>query len=295
MDEFLTLIQIIIGGVTVGAAYSLLATAMVIIYKTSEVLNFAQGDMAMITVFFAWMLLSPLGLPFWIGIPAALSFAVLVGCICEFFFLRRAKEPNLLGLIIITLGLQMIIFGMASWKWGADPKDLPFPISPWSAEEFGGLIVSHLEMANVAVALVVVGALFIFFRYTKIGVAMKATQLNLDVARLMGIRTRRILLFAWGLSAFIGALGGLLIGPSGTVDPYMMWDPMMKGFASAVLGGMTSLPGAVVGGVIVGVVENLFGFYVSTEFKSVVPFAIIVIVLSVKPSGLLAHHYVRKV
>ena len=111
----------------------------------------------------------------------------------------------------------------------------------------------------------------------------------------MGIRTRRVLLFAWVLAAAIGALAGLLIAPTGTVEPYMMWDPMLKGFAGAVLGGMTSLPGALLGGLIVGVVENLFGFYVSTEFKSVVPFAIIILILGVRPSGLLARHYVKKV
>ncbi len=295
MDAFLGLIQVLLGGLAVGSAYSLIALAMVIIYKTSEVLNFAQGDMAMVTTFFAFSLLAVMGLPFYAALPAALLFAVLVGVSAEFLFLRRAKEPNLLGLIIITLGLEMIIFGLASWKWGADPKDLPFPISPWDAFEFGGLILSYLEMLTFGVAMLVVVGLFLFLRYTKFGVAMKATQLNLKVARIMGIRTRRILLFAWGLSAGIGALAGLLIAPSGTVDPYMMWDPMMKGFASAVLGGMTSLPGAALGGCIMGVVENLFGFYVSTEFKSVVPFAIIVIILCLKPSGLLARHYVRKV
>lgn len=290
-----SLIQVIIGGVSVGAAYSLLATAMVIIYKTSEVLNFAQGDQAMATAFFAWMALSAWGLPYWLGLPLALVFAIITGLACEFFFLRRAKEPNLLGLIIITLGLEMIIFGLASWKWGADPKELPFPVTPWDGFMVGNLTMSYLELITVIVAGLVFGLLFLFFRFTKVGVAMKATQLNLDVARLMGIRTRRILLFAWGLAAFIGGLAALLIGPSGTLDPYMMWDPMMKGFAAAVLGGMTSLPGAAVGGILIGLIENLFGYYVSTEFKSVVPFAIIVIVLCVKPSGLFARHYVRKV
>jgi len=295
VDSLLGLIQVFVGGFTVGSAYSLIALAMVIIYKTSEVLNFAQGDMAMAATFFAFSLLAVLGLPFYAALPAALLFAVLIGLAAEFLFLRRAKEPNLLGLIIITLGLEMIIFGLTSWKWGADPKDLPFPVSPWDTIQIGGLIVSYLELLTVATAAVVAAGLFLFFRYSKLGVAMKATQLNRNVARLMGIRTRRILLSAWGLSAGIGALAGLLIAPGGTVDPYMMWDPMMKGFASAVLGGMTSLPGAALGGCIMGVVENLFGFYVSTEFKSVVPFAIIVIVLCLKPSGLLARHYIRKV
>ena len=295
MDWLLNFVQIVIGGITVGSAYSLIALAMVIIYKTSEVLNFAQGELAAIATFFAFSLLAVMGLPFTIAIPAALVFAILLGMFSEFAFLRRAKNPNLLGLIIITLGLEMILFGFTSWKWGADPKDLPFPVSPYGAFEAGGLIIGHLELLTFVVSGLVMLGLFVFFRFTKTGVAMKATQQNLLVARLMGIRTKRVLLVAWGLSAGIGALAGLLIAPSGTVDPYMMWDPMLKGFAAAVLGGMTSLPGAVIGAYTLGVIENLFGFYVSTEFKSVVPFAIIVIILCLKPSGLLARHYVRKV
>jgi branched-chain amino acid transport system permease protein len=137
--------------------------------------------------------------------------------------------------------------------------------------------------------------LFLFFRYTKVGIAVKATQLNNNTARLMGIRTSRILMGTWGLASVVGAVAGLLITPASTLDPYMMWDPLLKGFSAAVLGGMTSLPGAAVGAYIVGIVENVFGSYVSIEFKSVVAFALIVIVLCVKPSGLLARHYVKKV
>jgi len=291
----LNFLQIMVSGLAIGSAYGLIALAMVIIYKTSEVLNFAQGDMAVISTFVAYYLLAQQGWPFIAALPAALAFAVLVGMAAEFLFLRRAKKPNLLGLIIITLGFQMILFGFTSWKWGADPKDLPFPVSPFGAFELGGLIIGHLEALTFLLGLVVMAILFLFFRFTKTGVAMKATQQNLAVARIMGIRTRRVLLLAWGLSAAIGCLAGLLLGPAGTVDPYMMWDPALKGFASAVLGGMTSLFGAAVGGYLMGVVENLFGFYVSTEFKSVVPFAIILIVLILKPSGLLARHYVKKV
>ena len=295
MDALVTFIQILFGGLAAGAVYSLAALAMVIIYNTSEVLNFAGGDMAMMTTFFAYTMLAVYGLPFWAGFPLAILFAMALGAAAEFFALRRAKEPNLLGLIIITLGLQMIIFGLASWKWGADPKNLPFPISPYDSWSIGDLILSHLEILGIVVTAAVTAGLFLFLRYTRFGVAMKATQQNLNVARLMGVRTKRILLFSWVLSAAIGSLAGLLTAPAGTVDPYMMWDPMLKGFAAAVLGGMTSLPGAVLGGCILGVVENLFGFYVSTEFKSVIPFALIVLILCLKPSGLMARHYIKKV
>lgn len=295
MDVLSTLAQVLFGGVSVGAAYGLIALAMVIIYKTSEVLNFAQGDMAMMASFFAFSLLTTYAIPFHIAVPLVLAFAVATGALAEFVFLRRAKEPNVLGLIIITLGIEMIVFGFVSWKWGGDPQDLPVPVSPYDVIMAGGVIMSHLELITIAVAVVVIVGLYLFLTHTKTGVAMKAAQQNRAVARLMGIRVKRIQMFAWALSAGVGGLAGLLIAPTGTVDPYMMWDPMLKGFAAAVLGGMTSLPGAALGGAIVGIAENLFGFYVSTDFKSVVPFAIILIVLAVKPSGLLAKHYVKKV
>jgi branched-chain amino acid transport system permease protein len=136
--------------------------------------------------------------------------------------------------------------------------------------------------------------LFLFLRYSKLGIAMKATQQNPTAARLMGIRTNRILMFTWGISSLVGCVAGLLIAPT-TMQPYMMWDPMLKGFAAAVLGGMTSLPGAIFGAYTVGIIENLFGGYVSIEFKSVVAFVIIVLVLCFRPSGLFARHYVKKV
>jgi branched-chain amino acid transport system permease protein len=159
---------------------------------------------------------------------------------------------------------------------------------------FGGIFISSLEVLTFFVALVIMIVLFLFLRYSKLGIAMKATQQNPTAARLMGIRTNRILMFTWGISSLVGCVAGLLIAPT-TMQPYMMWDPMLKGFAAAVLGGMTSLPGSVFGAYAVGIIENMFGGYVSIEFKSVVAFAIIVLVLCFRPSGLFARHYVKKV
>mgnify|MGYP000464671942 FL=1 len=146
----------------------------------------------------------------------------------------------------------------------------------------------------LVVALVIMVILFVFLRYSKLGVAMKATQQNNTAARIMGIRTNRIMMITWGISSFVGCVAGLLIAPT-TMQPFMMWDPLLKGFAAAVMGGMTSLPGAVVAAYLLGIIENLFGGYVSIEFKSAVAFAIIVLVLCIKPSGLFARHYVKKV
>lgn len=295
MDALGTLPQVLFSGLAAGSVYALVALAMVIIYRTTEVLNFAQGDLAMMSTYVGLAFLVAGGLPFFWAMLAALAFAAALGAFAEFAFLRRAKEPTVLGLIIITLGLEMIVFGFASWKWGGDPRDFPTPLSPTDVLVVGKVIMSHLELATIAIAAATIAALFLFLNRSRAGLAMRATQQNRAVARLMGIRVRRVEMGAWALAAVIGGIAGLLVGPAATVEPYMMWDPMMKGFAAAVLGGMTSLAGAALGGAIIGIIENLFGFYVSTAFKSVVPFAAILLMLAIKPSGLLARHYVKKV
>jgi len=287
-------IQMLASGIAVGSSYALMGLAMVIIYKTSQVVNFAQGEMSLLSVFLTYMGLGSYGLPYYVAFPCALLFAAFLGCFLEFAVLRRAKEPNVLGMIIITIGLEMILMGLVSWKFGADPKTMPFPISPYDSVSLGGVFISSLEVLTFVVAIALMVILFAFFRYSRLGIAMKATQQNIMAARLMGIKTRRILMITWGISSLVGCIAGLLIAPT-TMQPYMMWDPMLKGFAAAVMGGMTSLPGSVFGAYIIGIIENLFGGYVSIEFKSVVAFFIIVMVLCVKPSGLFARHYVKKV
>ena len=291
MIDFL---QILLSGIAVGSSYALMGLGMVLIYKSSEVPNFAQGEMALLPVFVAYMILETYGFPLYVALPGALIFAVLLGCFLEFAVIRRAKEPNVIGLIIITIGLEMILLGFVSWKFGADQRSMPFPISPYDSVEIGGIFISSLDLLTLVVALVLMLTLFLFFRFSKLGVAMKATQQNENAARLMGIKTNRIRMMSWGISSLVGTVAGLLIAPV-IMEPYMMWDPMLKGFAGAVVGGMTSLPGAVFGAYIVGIVEHLFAGYVSMEFKSVVAFAVIVLVLCIKPSGLFARHYVKKV
>jgi branched-chain amino acid transport system permease protein len=288
-------LQLLISGLSFGSLYALIALAMVIIYKTSEVPNFAQGEMAMISTFIAYTLLEVSGQSFAISFIGALIFAAVLGVFLEFTVLRRAKDPNILSLILITLGFEMILYGLAGWRWGADQRYLPFPVSDFDIINLGTAVFSYLNIATLLTALILMFILFLFFRYTKVGIAMKATQQNPMAARINGIRTHRILSITWALSSLIGAVAGILLAPIATLDPNLMLDPLLKGFASAVLGGMTSLVGAALGGYILGIIENLFGGYVSVEFKSVVAFMIIVLVLCFKPSGLFARHYVRRV
>ncbi|MDA3787336.1 MAG: branched-chain amino acid ABC transporter permease [Desulfobacula sp.] len=288
------LIQIIVNGIAVGSSYALMGLAMVIIYKTSEVPNFAQGEMALISSFFAMMLLTSFNMSVYLAFFWAFVFAALLGCFLEFAILRRAKEPNILGMIVITIGIEMVLLGFVSWKFGADQKSMPFPISPYDSFIIGDIFISKLEVLTLVVALILMVTLFLFFKYSKLGLAMKATQQNSVAAQIVGVRTNRIMMMTWGISSLVGAVAGLLICPI-IMQPFMMWDPLLKGFAAAVMGGMTSLPGVVVAAYMLGIIENLFGGYISIEFKTVVAFVIIVLVLCVKPSGLFARHYVKKV
>lgn len=287
-------IQMIVSGIAVGSSYALMGLAMVIIYKTSEVPNFAQGEMALATSFFTMMMLTAFGYPVWLSFCLAFVFAALIGAFLEFAVLRRAKDPNILGTIVITIGLEMVLLGLVSWKFGTEQTTMPFPISPYDSFIIGDIFIVKLEALTLVAALGLMVLLFLFFRYTKLGLAMKATQQNKTAAQIVGIRTNSIMMLTWAISSVVGATAGLLISPV-IMHPFMMWDPMLKGFAAAVMGGMTSLPGAVVAAYMLGIIENLFGGYVSIEFKSVVAFAIIVLVLCIKPSGLFAKHYVKKV
>ncbi len=288
------LIQIVVNGIAVGSSYALMGLAMVIIYKTSEVPNFAQGEMALISSFFAMMLLTSFNMSVYLAFFWAFVFAVVLGCFLEFAILRRAKEPNILGMIVITIGIEMILLGFVSWKFGAEQKTMPFPIGPYDGFMIQDIFIGKLEVLTLVAALLLMSVLFLFFKYSKLGLAMKATQQNSVAAQIVGVRTNRIMMMTWGISSLVGAVAGLLICPT-IMHPFMMWDPMLKGFAAAVMGGMTSLPGVIAAAYMLGIIENLFGGYISIEFKTVVAFAIIVLVLCVKPSGLFARHYVKKV
>jgi branched-chain amino acid transport system permease protein len=287
--------QLIIEGLAIGACYGLFGIAVVIIYKTSEVVNFAQGEMAMMSTFMAYHILTFYQYPFWLAYILTMIFAVFLGVVIEFIFLRPAKNPNLLGLIVITLGAEMLLMGLASWKWGAEQKEFTLPFSTLKTHEpVKGLIVNDWSIAVFIAAAMVMIILYLFFKYTKLGVAMRATQQNQHAAKIMGVRVERVFSLAWGFSSFIGATAAMFFAGRATLDPAYMMEPFMRAFAAAVLGGLMSIPGIVIGGELLGLIENLFG-YVWPEWKPIVAFVVIVLVLCVRPSGLFAKHYVKKV
>lgn len=287
--------QLIIEGLAIGACYGLFGIAVVIIYKTSEVVNFGQGEMAMMSTYMAYHILTIYQVPFWLAYLLSMVFAILLGMVIELLFLRPAKNPNLLGLIVITLGAEMLLMGLASWKWGAEQKEFTLPFSVLKTHEpIKGLIVNDWSIAVFIVAAVLMVLLFLFFKYTKLGVAMRATQQNQHAAKIMGVRVERVFSFSWGLSSFIGATAAMFFAGRATLDPAFMMEPFMRAFAAAVLGGLMSIPGIVIGGELLGLIENLFG-YLWPEWKPIVAFVVIVLVLCVRPSGLFVKHYVKKV
>jgi len=289
------LAQVIAGGLSAGSIYALVALALVITYKTTEVPNFAQGEMAMVSAFVAYVLMTDFQAGFFVAFTVALGFAFILGVGFESVILRRVRNPSHLNLLVVTLGFQLALFGLAGWKWGAEQRQFPFPVSPNEVIRIGDVSVSTLGVATIAISSVLMAGVFAFFRFTKLGVAMQATQQDSMAARINGVPTRRVVGLTFGISSVIGAVAAMLTAPLITLDTTLMWDPLLKGFAAAVLGGLNAPVGAVLGGYLLGVTENLFGAYISVEFKSVVAFLIIVLVLWFRPSGLFARHYKRKV
>jgi branched-chain amino acid transport system permease protein len=287
--------QLLIEGLAMGACYGLFGLAVVIIYKTSEVVNFAAGDMAMFSTFVAFHVLTVYGCPFWLAFLITLVFAALLGIFIEFFFLRPAKNPTLLGMIVITIGAQLLLAGLASWKWGAEQQAFSIPFSyQVTYTLFPGFVISQWAIAVFIIAATIMTFLFLFFKYTKLGMAMRATQQNKHAAKIMGIKTERVFAFAWAFSSVIGVTAAILMSAKTILDPQFMMEPFLRAFAAAVLGGLMSIPGVLVGGAIMGLIENFFG-YAWPTWKPITAFVVIVLVLCIRPSGLFGKHYVKKV
>jgi branched-chain amino acid transport system permease protein len=287
--------QLIIEGLAIGACYGLFGVAVAIIYKTSEVVNFGQGEMGMIATFVAYHILTAYHFPFWLAFILTMAFAVALGMLIEICFLRPAKDPTVLGLIIITLGAEMLLMGLAGWKWGAEQKDFPFLLSVQKTHEvLPGLVLNEWSMGVFVLTGAIMVLLLLFFRFSRMGIAMRATQQNENAARIMGIKVERVFSLTWAMSSLIGAIAAMFFAARSVLDPNFMMEPFMRAFAAAVLGGLTSIPGVVVGGLILGIIENLFG-YAWPEWKPIVAFVVIILIITVKPSGMFAKHYVKKV
>jgi branched-chain amino acid transport system permease protein len=286
----------VVSGLATGGIYASLALALVMIYQATDVVNFAQGAMAMFSTYLAWSLLNA-GVPYWLTFCATLVIAFVGGLLIERVIIRPVENAPILAIVIVTLGLLVILTSTAGWIYSYIQKPFPSPF-PRAPIKIGNIVFGAHDVGAIAITLVILVLLYLFFRYTTLGLAMRAAAQDPISSRLCGIRVSWMLALGWGLAAAFGAVAGMMVAPVVFLDPNMMGGIQIYAFAAATVGGLTSPLGAVVGGFLVGVTENLVGTYVSfigTELKLTVALAMIIIVLLVRPSGLFGRTLVRRV
>jgi branched-chain amino acid transport system permease protein len=292
MDLF---IRQVIAGFATGGIYACMALAVVMIYQAIHHLNFAQGEMAMFSTYIGWQLLA-WGIPYWAVFPLVMAISFVVGFAVERIVVQPIGNAPVLAHVVIFIALFAIFNSAAGFIWGFTIKSVPSPFGDGALYE-GALIGKH-QAGMVVVTMIVLIMLWAFFRLTRVGLAMRAAAVNPESARLVGVRVSRMTALGWGMASAIGAVAGLLIAPVVYLEPNMMLSILLYGFAGAVLGGLTSPLGAVLGGFIVGIVENLAGTYIPIiggELKLPIALFLIVAVLLVKPAGLLGRRAVQRV
>ena len=290
MNEFLHQFA---SGLALGGVYAIMALALVMIYQATQLVNFAQGEMAMFSTYFAWKLMDS-GWPYWRAFAATVVVSFVGGVVIERVVVRPFAKAPVLASIIVFIGLALIFNALAGWLYGYSVTsfDTPFSGRPW----FGNVYMSTHESGAVVVSFCVLALVYAFFRFTPLGLAMRAAAQNPTSSRLVGIRVGWMLAIGWGLAAAIGAIAGMMAAPIVYLDPNMMAGILIYAFAGAVLGGIDNPFGAAFGGFAVGVLENLLGAYVvGAEVKLSVALAIIVGVLVWRPSGLFGRRLVVRV
>ena len=282
-----------LSGLATGGIYASLALALVMIHQATRLVNFAQGELAMFSTYIAWSLLQA-GLPYWVAFALTLAISFAAGVAIERLVLRPVRGAPALSMVVIFIWLLVILNSVAGWIYSYTVR--PFP-SPFPSEPlFGQHYISSHDLGAIGVTLGVLVLIYAFFRFTPLGLAMRAAAQNPDSARLAGIRVGWMRALGWGLATAIGAAAGMMVAPIVFLDPNMMSGVLLYAFAAALIGGIDNPFGAVFGGFFVGVLENLLGTYViGQELKLTVALLVIVAVLVVKPSGLFGRTLVKRV
>jgi branched-chain amino acid transport system permease protein len=289
MDAFL---HQVLAGLATGGIYASLALALVMIYQSTHHVNFAQGEMAMFATYFAWTLINA-GVPYWPAFFLTVIFAFVLGVVIERVIIRPVENAPILAVVVVFIALLVILNSVTGWIYSYTIKTFP---SPFPAEPIFGKYMSAHEAGAIGVTMVVLLALYAFFRFTPLGLAMRAAAQNPDSARLVGIRVGWMLALGWGLAAAIGGIAGMMVAPIVYLDPNMMGGVLLYAFAAALVGGIDNPGGAVLGGFMVGVLENVLGaFVIGNELKLVVALVLIIGVLTVKPSGFFGKVFVTRV
>jgi branched-chain amino acid transport system permease protein len=290
MDAF---IHQVLAGLATGGIYASLALALVMIYQATHLVNFAQGELAMFATYIAWSLINA-GMPYWAAFFLTVAFAFVLGVVIERVVIRPVENAPVLSVVVVFIALLVILNSVTGWIYTYTIKTFPspFPEQPL----FGNKYMSSHEIGAIGVTLVVLVLLYLFFRFTPLGLAMRAAAQNPESSRLVGIRVGWMLALGWGLAAAIGSVAGMMVAPIVFLDPNMMGGVLLYAFAGALVGGIDNPWGAVFGGFLVGVLENVLGaFVIGNELKLAVALVLIIGVLTVKPSGFFGKVIVTRV
>ena len=283
----------LLSGLASGAIYASVAVALVTIFKTTHHVNFAQGEMAMFSTYICWWLIQK-GLPYWAAFVITVPCAFLLGVAIERLIVRRVEHSSVLSAVIVFIGLLVIFNSLAGWIFGFTIQSFPspFPTDAW----YGSAYLSAHEVGMVVVTMAVLLAVFLFFRFTKLGLAMRGAAENAQSSRLVGVRVAWMLALGWGFASALGAVAGMMAAPVVYLEPNMMAGVLLYGFAAALLGGIENPWGAAVAGFMVGVLENIAGAYlVGTQLKLVLALVVIVGVVIFKPAGIFGRAVVVRV
>jgi branched-chain amino acid transport system permease protein len=289
------LLQILISGVAQGCIYGLIALGFVLIYKTTETVSFVQGDLMMLGAFIGLALMTFLGFPFWIAVLAAILAMGLFGVALERVVIRPILGQPAFSIVMLTIGIAYVARGLITMipNIGTETHTLPVPYKD-AVWNWGGLVINVEQAAVIAATAVLSALLYAMFRYSKIGIAMQASSQNQLAAYYLGIPVRRLNGLVWGLAAMVAAIAGLLLAPITFVHANMGFIGL-KAFPAAVVGGFGSLPGAIVGGIVIGVVESLAGFFLPEGFKDIAAYIVVLVMLMVRPNGLFGEKLRKKV
>lgn len=290
------LLQFVISGLSVGSLYALVGLGLVLVYRATRVLNFAHGEVATLGTFVAFSLASA----GWAFPVAALGGLASGAAVAVLFYLgvlvpAQRRGAGALGQVMLTLGFSQVLHGIILWGWRAEPQRFPIPIPDGATLHLGPLFVSLLSLAALGCGLAGSAGLFLLVQRTRVGLALRALSENLTAAQTLGLPTRRLLAFSWGLASSLAVAAGIFLAAELLLDPFFMLDPFLKGFAAATLGGLDRLPGAVLGGLLLGVAESLAGAYLGIEFKTTLAFLVVIAVLLVRPAGLLGRELEERV
>jgi branched-chain amino acid transport system permease protein len=290
MDAF---IAQVLSGLATGGIYASVALALVMIYHATHHVNFAQGELAMFSTYMAWTLINA-GMPYWVAFFLTVAFSFVLGVVIERVVIRPVENSPVLSVVVVFIALLVILNSVTGWIYTYTIKTFPspFPEQPL----FGNKYMSSHEIGAICVTMVVLLLLYAFFRFTPLGLAMRAAAQNPESSRLVGIRVGWMLALGWGLAAAIGSVAGMMVAPIVFLDPNMMGGVLLYAFAAALVGGIDSPGGAVFGGFLVGVLENVLGaFVIGNELKLAVALVLIIGVLTVKPSGFFGKVHVTRV